>query len=460
MNSIRRHLLRWLILPITLLLAVGAIGDYRIALQAASRAYDDELLNTALAVFGQLTKNSNQIGINFPPVAERVLMLDQYDQTFFAVTGPRDELIAGVPDLPASSAPPAWQGHLHYDRIFRGKPVRVAALYLPYQGSRIVIQAAQTIVKRQRLAREILVGMLLPEILVAFATLGLVWFGVGKGLQPLLAMRDHLSARSDRDLQPIPNATAPTELQPVLNALNGFLNRLRGTLDAQTGFVSNAAHQLRTPLAVLLSQVELGLRQKEPAAWKETLEKVYAVTKRTTRIANQLLSLARAEPAVWRDHPLQLVDLRALVQAAASDWVNRSVASGQDLGLELHSACTMGDPVLLHELLSNLVDNALKYAAPNGRITVRTLVHEQRPTLVVEDDGPGIAPHERAHVFERFYRIEGTRGEGCGLGLAIVREIADTHGAIVTLREQPDTRGTYISVSFSPAPPDSVTAPT
>lgn len=447
-RSIRQHLLQWLVVPMTMVLIVGAFGDYLVALEPANRAYDEELLNIALAIFGQLTKDSNHIGIDFPPSAERVLMRDQYDQTYFSVRGQNRKLIAGEGDLPPPPPRNEWEGHLNYDGVFRGKSVRVVALYLPYQGSRILIQAAQTIVKRQRLAREILVEMLVPEVLMAVATLALVWLGVGKGLRPLIDVRTNLAGRSDSDLQPIPEAAAPAEIRPMLHALNGFLTRLRRSLDAQKTFISNAAHQLRTPLAALQSQVEFGLRQQDPGAWRQTLEKVHVGTRRTARIANQLLTLARAEPGVLRDGALQPVDLRALVQGVVAEWINGTLAMAKDLGFELQPAHVVGDPVLLRELLSNLVDNAIKYTGPNGRITVRTMLVEGKTILQVEDDGPGIAADERERVFDRFYRIEGTMGEGCGLGLSIVREIAAAHGATLSLFCGTTGSGTCITVTF------------
>ena len=455
-NSIRSNLLRWLIVPITLLLVVGAVGDYRMALQSATRAYDGELLNTALAVFGQLTNTGNRIGLDFPPAAERVLMLDQYDQTYYAVTKANHELVAGVPDLPESTLPQDALGYAYYDSEFRGKPVRVTAMTLPYAGTLIRIQAAQTVLKRQRLARDIMVRMLLPEFLMAVATLALVWFGVGKGLEPVLQVRNNLAARSDRDLHPIPEASAPAEIRPVLKALNAFLDRLRKSLDTQTRFLSNAAHQLRTPLAALQSQIEFGLRQHDPSAWKQTLDKALLGTRRTVRIANQLLALARAEPGAHRDETFRACDLSALVQATASEWVNTAIVAGKDLGLELSTALAVGDPVLLREMISNVVDNAIKYTPPNARITVRTYTTVkgavQGAVLEVEDDGPGIPPDQWSLVFERFYRLDGTKGDGCGLGLAIVREVADIHGAIVTLSDQRNERGTRVRVEFPAMP--------
>lgn len=449
-KSIRNNLLRWLIVPMGLMLIVGAIGDYRIALQSATTAYDDELLNTALAVSSQLTNEKDKVGIDLPLVAERVLMLDRYDETFFAVRGPDNQLIAGVANLPPATVAPNWQGHLHYDGVFRGKPVRVTALYLPYRGAQIEIQAAQTVVKRERLARAILIGMLWPELLVAVSTLVLVWLGVGQGLQPLLQLRDNLSARSERDLDPIPEHSAPLEVRPVLRALNGFLARLHTTLDAQAHFVSNAAHQLRTPLAALQSQVEFGLRQQDPSTWRQTLEKIHAGTKRTVRVANQLLTLARAEPGVFPDDTFQVLDLATLIKDAASEWVARAIAADKDLGLELQSAQVRGDRVLLRELISNLVDNAINYTPPGSQITISTRTEGERSVLEVKDDGPGIPSTEQDRIFDRFYRIEGTKGEGCGLGLAIVREVADAHGAVITLTAHKRGHGACITIDFPP----------
>jgi len=445
-DSIKANLLRWLIVPMGVVLIVGAIGDYRIAVTSANTAYDDELLNTALAVFGQLTHVNNEVSLDLPQTAQRVLMLDRFDQTYFSVHGAGGQLIAGETDLPRPPTTATDEGHVHYDAVFRGKAVRVTALNVPFKGKPITIEAAQTVLKRQRIERHILFTMLWPELVMAVVTLALVWLGVGVGLRPLIAVQENLKRRSDRDLHFVSEEDSPREIRPVLHALNGFLARLRQSLDAQTKFISNAAHQLRTPLAALQSQVEFGLREPNPSTWRQTLEKIHAGTKRTVRVANQLLALARAEPGARSLMQFQVLDLAALISEVASEWVTRAIAGGKDLGLELAPAWVNGDRVLLLEMVANLVDNAIKYTPTGAQITVATSVVNKSAILEISDDGPGIPRAEHQRVFERFYRLDNTQGEGCGLGLAIVREVVDAHDAHLSIADDATTPGLRLIV--------------
>jgi two-component system sensor histidine kinase TctE len=275
--------------------------------------------------------------------------------------------------------------------------------------------------------RDILVQSLFPEVLIAIATLVIVWFGVKRGLRPLARLSDEIKARSAGDLRPIDAAGAPEETRPLVGALNGLLEEVSAASHKQQRFLADAAHQLRTPLAGLRAHTELALAQPIPEACRAQLEQVHRATIRTARLANQLLALARAEPGARSI--TSKVDLKGIAGGEADDWVRQSLTRDIDLGFELEAAAVDGDAFLLREALSNLVHNAIEYSHRGGRVTVRTGRRNGHAFLEVEDDGPGIAPQERARVLERFYRVPGTPGTGSGLGLAIVREIAASHAA-------------------------------
>jgi two-component system, OmpR family, sensor histidine kinase TctE len=326
----------------------------------------------------------------------------------------------------------------------------VVSVQTPCGRSACTVLVAETMVKRSRLARDILLQSLFPELLIALATLVIVWFGVKRGLEPLARLSDEIKARSSGDLRPIDAAGAPEEARPLVGALNGLLEEVSAASRKQQRFLADAAHQLRTPLAGLQAHTELALAQPLPQSCRAHLEQVHQATIRTARLANQLLALARAEPG-GRGSASE-VNLRNVVEAEADAWVHQALAREVDLGFELDPAPVKGDALLLREALANLVHNAIEYSNSGGRVTVRTGQRCGESFAEVEDDGPGIAPHERERVLERFYRVPGTPGTGSGLGLAIVREIAGGHGARIELAEGGNSgstaRGCRVALTF------------
>jgi two-component system sensor histidine kinase TctE len=308
------------------------------------------------------------------------------------------------------------------------------------------VLVAETTVKRKRLARDILFSTLLPEMLIAFATVIIVWFGVKRGLGPLARLSDEIKARSPGDLRPIDPAGTPEEARPLVSALNGLLEEVSQSSRSQQRFLANAAHQLRTPLAGLQAHTELALAKPLPSEVRAELEQVHQATIRTARLANQLLALARAEPGA-RGNAAEL-NLKTLAESDADAWVHQALARDIDLGFELDWAPVQGDAFLLREALANLVHNAIEYSHRGGRVTVRTGERGAHAFAEVEDDGPGIPEAERERVLERFYRIPGTAGTGSGLGLAIVREIAAGHGATISITDATGAKGCRVAITF------------
>jgi two-component system, OmpR family, sensor histidine kinase TctE len=334
----------------------------------------------------------------------------------------------------------------------------VIAMLAPCGGQICTVQVAETINKRRKLARNIVLSSLVPELVITLATLVLVWFGVKRGLAPLEDLSNDIRARSARDLRSIDPGHAPDEARPLVSALNQLFGQVADSSTNQQRFLANAAHQLRTPLAGLQAHTEIALAQGVPEDIRAQLEQVHRATIRTARLANQLLALARAEPGGTRTDAVAPVNLRTLVEDVADEWVHRAMAREIDLGFELADAQVAGDALLLREALSNLIHNALEYSPAGARVTVRTGMRDaeaslggtrnQCPFLEVEDDGPGIPPAERERVLERFYRVPGTAGTGSGLGLAIVREIATAHGSALVIGAGEDGRGCKVGVTF------------
>ena len=447
-RSLRGRLLKVLLPSVAALLTLGAVGEYFLALEPASDAYDQALMDVGIALGERIRANDESVSFDLPGAAEQVLRTDKYDTIYYSVRRPDGSTLAGdagLPSIPSSQQPE--DGVIAYDGKYRGEPIRVVALLVPCGGRICVVQVAETINKRRNLARNIVLSSLVPELLIALMTLAIVWFGVGRGLAPLEDLSNEIRARSARDLRPIDPGHAPLEAQPLVSALNQLFGQVAESNSNQQRFLANAAHQLRTPLAGLQAHTELALAQDIPEAHRAELEQVHRATIRTARLATQLLSLARAEPGGYRSG-FASVNLRAVVEDAADEWVHRALAKEIDLGFELADAQVSGDALFLREALVNLIHNAIEYTLNGGRVTVRTGIRNERAYFEVEDDGPGIPLPERAQVMERFYRVPGTAGIGSGLGLSIVREIAAAHGAEIEIGSGEGGRGCKVGLTF------------
>lgn len=430
-----------------LLLAAGALTAYSVALGNAIRAYDRALLDTALALAGQIQTRNGEPTLSLPKAAHEILLTDKYDQIFFRVLTADGRDIAGDHALPAPPDLPAEENRPYYDTWIGDKPVRVAALFTERDGIALTILAAETLVKRNNLVWEILLGMLLPELGLVVATLILVWAGIRSGLRPLDELRQQLAKRSYSDLRPIVAQGLTEEIQPVVDEINQLLLRLDDSLLAQRHFVSDAAHQLRTPIAALQTQVEVALRESKREQ-RPQLTQILGAAQRLSHLVHQLLALARAAP---KDGVAdQTIDLATVVRDVAEVALPQAIAAGMDLGFELATANMTGSRFLLQEALGNLIDNAIHYTPAPGIITVGCRETTQGATLFVEDSGPGIPEAAREKVFERFYRLPESKGNGCGLGLAIVRQVARQHNAEVVIGKSTVLGGSAVEIRFPP----------
>jgi two-component system sensor histidine kinase TctE len=316
---------------------------------------------------------------------------------------------------------------------------------------------AETLDKRAQLANEIIKGVILPQFIILPVILALVWFALSRGLSPLAELQERIRARRPDDLSPIDSRQVPEEISPLVGSLNDMLERLAQTIDMQKRFIADAAHQMKTPLAGMRMQSELALRQVDADEIHRSLEQLATSSESATRLVNQLLALARAENQPHAGLAFEQLDLAALARATVQDWVPASFAHRIDLGYEAQDepVSIAGNALMLRELLSNLIDNALRYTPGGGSVTVRVRRDGDQALLEVEDTGPGIARAERPRVFERFYRILGSGAEGSGLGLAIVREIAQQHGAEVDVFNNPRSHlkklpGSLFRLTFPP----------
>ena len=480
--SLRRQLLLSLLLPQLVLWLVGGLLAYRVALNYAEKGIDQSLMQSVRSLARQVKPIGSGLLVDFPRAAQDILEQDPQDRVSYMVSSPPGSFLLGnvtsggsqsgrsgaasLPPPPASVQIAAGEPVL-YDARLNGQPVRVVSLEVNYGEAdapqRLRVQVAKSLAVQQRLARELVADMLVPLLLLGTVLSVLVYAGIKRGLRPLARLEAQLSDRSVAALSPIVMTEAPREVYSLAGAVNQLLETVRRSLSQEKRFLNDAAHQLRTPLAGLISQTELALQERDPKALQERLVKVHAGAQRSAHLVHQLLSLARSEA----DISLAVVDLAALAREVAREWTPRAVAAGVDLGFEgLDRLLVRGERILLREALSNLIDNALRYAVrdlhggkdrpteaqTDVRVTLRVQTDSMTGLSVVEveDNGPGLKTQDLWHVFERFWRASELPG-GCGLGLAIVREIARQHGGTVQA-EAVQPHGLKIRISLPSLP--------
>jgi two-component system, OmpR family, sensor histidine kinase TctE len=474
-RSLRRHLLAWLLLPQLVLWLAAAAVTYNVAVRYADRANDHGLYLSSRALARQVKPIDSGLFVDFPRAAKDIIEADPDDRVYYMVSSPPGEFILGNHKLP----PPRDADTLRPDRptFYDGQvetpdgtvQVRVAAILLDYgdpsQQRQMMVQVAKSRVSREALARDILIDTVLPLSLLVLAMSGLVWAGVRTGLAPLARLREAVSGRGPNDLAPIELESAPEEVRDLAAAVNTLLAAVHASVVEQRRFISDAAHQLRTPLAGLKSQSELALKEATDPALRARLEMVRESATRSAHLVTQLLTLARAEPESLATLGRSRFDLRRLVQDLTAELVPRALNDGIDLGLDdagqdddfPEPALTIeGNALLIREAIVNVIDNAIRYAGRGSEITVRVREEpaagsDQPRTAVVEvdDTGPGLPPQLHAQVFDRFFR--GTNeGRGCGLGLAIVKEIVERHrGRVSVSSRQP--RGLRVDIRLPAA---------
>ncbi|HEY0817968.1 MAG TPA: sensor histidine kinase [Rhizobacter sp.] len=482
-RSLHRHLLLWLLLPQLVLWMAAAIFTYKLAERHANQAIDASLSTASRALARQVKPSGSGLYIDFPRAAQDIIEADPDDRIYYKVSSPPGEFILGNSQMPAPvgidhpqlNQPYLYDGVLH-DRSDKPVPrgadgprdiqVRVVALYLAYgepgKPQTLLVQVAKSRASREELARQILIDTALPLSLLIVLMSAIVWGGIRGGLAPLARLRSLVEARAINDLAPIRLDAAPEEVKSLALALNTLLAEVRESVNAQNRFISDAAHQLRTPLAGLKSQTELALASTTVATDPELrarLKLVHESATRSAHLVSQLLALARAEPEAAAAQSRTRFDLRRLAREVAAEQVPRALAAGIDLGTDERAdedeaadapLPVTGNAMLIREALVNIVDNAIRYAGRGASVTVSAHAEGHDAVLTVEDTGPGVPESEHERIFQRFVRAT-HEGNGCGLGLAIVKEIVErSHGQVKLQAVQP--HGLRVLVRFPLSP--------
>ena len=442
MKSLRRTLVISLVGALVLILALGGLATYHTA-----RRELDELMDYHLRQFALSLRDQQFASPNAPQIAAP-------DPSFDFVIQIWDE--TGVQlylSHPHSVLPTLAQFGYNTVKTSEGN---WRAFSIPLLNH--VIQVAQPMRVRSRMAADAALRMLVPS-LALIPLLGiLVWFLVGRSLQPLERLAREVGTRRPDSLAPLPATGVPDEAQPLVAALNHLLGRLDHALTAQRAFVADAAHELRTPLAAVQIQLQLCERAQDDATRSAALAELRAGLHRATHMVQQLLTLARQEPGAEAP-ALRPVKLAELARQSLSDHAPLAAQRNIDLGATAldDNVLVSGDPAALRTLAGNLIDNAIRYSPSGSRVDVS--VHrdaaggDAHVWLTVDDNGPGIPPAERERVLDRFYRRAGEEQPGTGLGLAIVHSIAERHAARLVLDTSP-LGGLRVAVGFPRSAPD------
>ncbi len=423
-RSLFGEILDWMLAPLLVLWPMSVTLTFVVAQQIANPPYDRKLAETASLLADHVEITDGRVQLQLGIDVGEVLRPDSTVTTSYMVLGLRGELVAGdlgIP-LPLDDDGAVGEPRLRFDQM-NGEEVRVAYTWARLTGQPpVLVQVAETLQARTQLANEIIKGVIVPQFIVLPLALLLVWLALTRGLAPLTA-------------------------------------RLSASIQVQKRFIADAAHQMKTPLAGLRTQSELALRQTDPAELRRSLRQIAAATERATRLINQLLALARAEHGGAEAPAFEVIDFARMTREAVRDWVPLAIDRQIDLGVDVTTdeANILGHALMLREMLGNLIDNALRYTPAGGTVTARVQRDGDEVVLEVEDTGPGIAESERARVFDRFYRVLGSRADGSGLGLAIVREIVEQHDAQVTIHaparaHDPKLPGALFRVRFTRTP--------
>ena len=456
-QSLRYQLFKWLLSLILPFILVSSIASYWMTHKYINQAYDKALYRSALALADQVSLEELGAQVDLPSVAKKLLEYDEDDAIYFRIIAPKGDLIDSNNDLPLPKIYPNSDEVLYYDTWLNNDPLRVVIYALPTlstfipnaEDKHVYVLVGETLTKRKRMSNEIIISILLPQLFIAVIVGGLLFFGIKRGLQPLENLKNNLTERDANDLSPIDYTKVPTELQPLLSAFNDLLARQGFNMDKQQRFVSNAAHQLRTPLAGLKTQAEFALREHNPDKITHALNQINQASGNLSHLVNQLLSLTKAEP----DNPtyslFQQIDLIVLAQEVCMAWVPIALQKNIDLGFqaEAQTAMIQGNEVLLKELVKNLIDNAIRYTSNDGKITVGVKQDNLAIIFYVQDNGIGIDVNDQTRIFERFYRVPGTQQEGSGLGLSIAQEIAERHQTTISLVSEGN--GSCFTIQFT-----------
>ena len=451
-SSLRARLILAVAVPMALLGSLDAWLAFRTAQQTARIVQERMLIGAARFIGEQVHMEEGVVQAEVPPAALELFATPSRDHVFYRISSADGQTLAGYFDLPGPSGGLSSDPVRFYDTALREQEVHAVMLSQPVFGAPekgpVLIQIGQTLEGRKALARELWSASIGGHVAMVLLGLLVLWFGVRVWLRPLLDLRDQLSRRAPGALAPLDPMGAPDELRPLVDVVNDYVGRLDAHATAHERFIADASHQLRTPLTILKAQVSFAVNQGNAEAGAQALNAIKQSVDHGVRLVNQLLAFDKVQAR--RRMVLSRVDLVRVVAEVLDTNATLAGQRGIDLGYEGHDGqlFVQADEVLLFEMLANLVNNAIRYTQEGGVVTACVLARGGEAVVEVVDNGPGIPPHAREIVFERFYRLDNSRSDGCGLGLSIVRDVATQCGAAVELDTPTGHSGLVARVRF------------
>jgi two-component system, OmpR family, sensor histidine kinase TctE len=439
-SSLRQQLLAWVLLPLVCAVALDTLLTYKNALETASVVQDRLLLGSARMIAEQISFEDRAFQHPIPPAALELFQSKDTDRIFYRLTTGSGQLLAGYTDLPVPETNTTRSSPYFFNASMRGETVRVATFFQPVIGDPsklpVMVQVAQTMRAHGQFTYKLWLHAVGQQLLILVLVTIFILFGLRRGLQPLIRLRDDVLSRKQGSLQRLQTHKIPAELMPLADSFNDYIQQLENYTNLRNSFNQNAAHQLRTPLAVLSTQISDAQCADNRASYDASLTAAHKTLQQTTRVVNQFLTLSSAEAYVVDKTLMSSRECADIVQKVLEDLAVQAHNKNIDLGFECNDfdAFVSMDHIALQEIAVNVIDNAIRYTQKNGVVTVRLHSDNGRISLIVEDNGPGVPPENRDKIFQRFYRVNSTNSSGSGLGLAIVKELVSQCGGTISVK--------------------------
>jgi len=459
-RSLKATLLCWLMFALVMVMGGTLWLSFQLLHQQVDSAYDRSLAGALRAINLNVSTASGGLAMEQPYMLLEFFELTAQGRVYYRVATEDGLAEIGNPQLPMPSQALALDKPSFYHAEYQGMPVRVAALARqpdPPLASdphgRVIVQVAEGLDTREIFIRAMLMRLAERDLLSIVISLMLMTLIIVMSLRPLVRLRDEMETRAPDDLSPIDEGELPSEVVPLVQAVNRHMQRYEAQARAQSQFLDDASHQLRTPLSVLRTQITYALRESDPQELRAALSAMHEGLERAIRMTNQMLALARARDVALTQANLvsEQVDLAEIAESVLRTLLPIARTRQLDCGLERATdpVLVRGAEWLLREALLNLVDNAIRYSPPGGTVTVMVKTEGKQAVLSVQDEGPGMSDEDIARAGVRFRRARaGKNLPGAGLGLAIIRTITDIHGATLTF-ERVSKIGLRVSMIFT-----------
>jgi two-component system sensor histidine kinase TctE len=461
--STQKLIIQWILIPMMIIIILDSTFLFYQGDTLRRETFDRDLAETAKGLGLIFKKSSEKKLHDIDEYSISLLLNEPHDKMFYSIRDDQGHFLFGNPDViyqKADDLDPADPDdfNVYFGKI-KNESVRIVSIPVEHSINKIkkqfFIQVAETRNQRTEIQRQIIFWIVIPQLILLISALILVRFAVKRGLSPILYLNEKIIARSYKDLKPIDIQNVPLEVDRLVGSLNNLMGELDNAIKSENRFVNDAAHQLRTPLAGILAQIQLAQESKDVEEIKRRLEQISQSSKRLIHIINQLLSLSKTQPEAMHASQFVELDLVVLVKKTMEDLFSLADLKKIDLGFEgsNEAAFIMGDEQKLYDLIHNLIENGIKYTPNLGRVNVSVESKNNKICLIVEDTGKGIPKEDQPNVFKRFYRgdnvTQSGKDAGAGIGLAIVKEIANMHEATIEIDSRNEKPGTRFYIFFN-----------